>query len=158
MWNALPFFVTQTLKQASAPLGFALWPAAWVHRHGHATSRRFTITESPILHICHVGEEVRACRIHLSDVSKLTRKLTTRELLVVSDVSKLTRKLTTRELLVLLCLVFSELTFLRKGQLNRHTRYRPATTTRNTATQRSCHSDMLGHSVVLFCSFTQDSF
>ena len=34
---------------------------------------------------------------------------------------------------------------LRKGQLNRHTRYRPATrdyqsTTRNTATQRSCHS------------------
>ena len=26
---------------------------------------------------------------------------------------------------------------LRKGQLNRHTRYRPATTTRNTATQRS---------------------
>ena len=27
-----------------------------------------------------------------------------------------------------------------KGQLNRHTRYRPATTTRNTATQRSCHS------------------
>ena len=30
--------------------------------------------------------------------------------------------------------------FLRKGQLNRHTRYRPATTTRNTATQRSCHS------------------
>ena len=31
--------------------------------------------------------------------------------------------------------------FLRRmGQLNRHTRYRPATTTRNTATQRSCHS------------------
>ena len=30
--------------------------------------------------------------------------------------------------------------YLRKGQLNRHTRYRPATTTRNTATQRSCHS------------------
>ena len=29
---------------------------------------------------------------------------------------------------------------LRKGQLNRHTRYRPATTTRNTATQRSRHS------------------
>ena len=29
---------------------------------------------------------------------------------------------------------------LKKGQLNRHTRYRPATTTRNTATQRtSCH-------------------
>ena len=27
--------------------------------------------------------------------------------------------------------------FLRKGQLNRHTRYRPATTARNTATQRS---------------------
>ena len=32
---------------------------------------------------------------------------------------------------------------LRKGQLNRHTRYRPATTTRNTATQRSCHSGIL---------------
>ena len=29
---------------------------------------------------------------------------------------------------------------MRKGQLNRHTRCRPATTTRNTATQRSCHS------------------
>ena len=28
----------------------------------------------------------------------------------------------------------------RKGQLNRHTRYRPATTARNTATQRSRHS------------------
>ena len=33
-----------------------------------------------------------------------------------------------------------EMKTLRKGQLNRHTRYRPATTTRNTATQRSCHS------------------
>ena len=30
--------------------------------------------------------------------------------------------------------------FLRKGQLNRHTRYRPATTTRNTATQWSRRS------------------
>ena len=30
---------------------------------------------------------------------------------------------------------------LRKGQLNRHTRYRPATTARNTATQRSRHSE-----------------
>ena len=39
-------------------------------------------------------------------------------------------------------MVFSRI--LRKGQLNRHTRYRPAdrttSTTRNTATQRSCHS------------------
>ena len=33
---------------------------------------------------------------------------------------------------------------LRKGQLNRHTRYRPATTTRNTATQRSCQSRWTG--------------
>ena len=32
------------------------------------------------------------------------------------------------------------LEILRKGQLNRHTRYRPATTTRNTATQRSRRS------------------
>ena len=35
-----------------------------------------------------------------------------------------------------------EMKTLRKGQLNRHTRYRPATTTRNTATHArwSCHS------------------
>ena len=34
----------------------------------------------------------------------------------------------------------ASLCFLRKGQLNRHTRHRPATTTRNTATQWSCGS------------------
>ena len=36
--------------------------------------------------------------------------------------------------------VASFLRMFAKGSLNRHTRYRPATTTRNTATQRSCHS------------------
>ena len=45
---------------------------------------------------------------------------------------------------------------LRKGQLNRHTRYRPATTTRNTATQRSCHS-VDSHTGAVFVLFQRSS-